>query len=737
MGMQQAATGTPSLEDQIRAQWGQYGDWKAADQDQVTALANLMRQNGIEDLSKFQLKAREYDIPGYKMEQGGDAQQTVDVEGRKVTAFDAYYDGKMLDFLGNVNDDGSVAKYERQSQDKADPNGFGNLHGSGDLLGWSSSGHGNTSFKVMAGPDGSPVVVPTWGSSSQQTYGDARGIAMVLASALGAQYVPGDGGMSGLDMAAIDAGAGATNVGTQLATTTGMTAAEQASMMAANGMTDVEIANVLGGQIGSDLTGTSMNAIANGSTIADGTNSFRPSQNYGEGLTGNQTTVYDKTMDLTGSGTLANTLASNGTVADGIVNVADGISTLSDVNSVKNASDAANSGNKGGSNSMNWLDVINTAVGIYGVAKAGENSSDATDAMQNVANGQMALNQEALDWYKQVYADGADDRAAATQRANAISDSLLTGMNFANTQAQELDQYNKTTFRPIEQRMAATATDYNTAERRETAANDATGQVAASYDIQRQQAQRDMERAGVDPSTIYALGVSSRLDEAKAQAGAANTARTGVEQQGWSRMADVANMGRGIASQQATQQGIATTTGNSSTSNAMQGLNASQSGNNLMSQGYQNATQGNQVTGNLFNQVAAGQRADDQMLINGVGGITNYMGNRYGTSDPKVKKGTGKMANAAQALKEVEATPVHDGWEYDESKGAPPGSGGQKMTGPMATDVQRVSGEASAPGGKQIDLVKQQGRMMAAIQKLAKDVRSLKKHEAQPEKEAA
>lgn len=732
MGMQQAATGTPSLEDQIRTQWGQYGDWKAADQDQVTALANLMRQNGIEDLSKFQLKAREYDIPGYKMEQGGDAQQTVDVEGRKGTAFDAYYDGKMLDFLGNVNDDGSVAKYQRQSQDKADPNGFGNLRGSGDLLGWSSSGHGNTSFKVMSGPDGSPVVVPTWGSSSQQTYGDARGIAMVLASALGAQYVPGDGGMSGLDMAAIDAGAGATNVGTQLATTTGMTAAEQASMMAANGMTDVEIANVLGGQIGSDLTGTSMNAIANGGTVIDGTSSFKPSANYGDGLTGSQTTVYDKTMELTGSGTLANSLSSNPAVADGLVTTGDTLSNLSDLNTVKNA---ANSGN-GGSKDMNWLDVINAAAGIYGVVKAGENSGDALDAQKALANNQLTLNQEALDWYKQVYADGADDRADASQRARDVSDAQLRLLTTASDQADELYNYNKSTFRPIEQQLAATATDYNTAERRETEANAATGQVASSYDIQREQAQREMERVGVDPSTIYALGVSSRLDEARAQAGAANKARDNVEAQGWSRMADVANMGRNIASQQATQQSIAANSGDKSVNNSLNALNPENDANKMMADGFKTTIQGNQVTGNLFNQVAAGQRADDQMLINGVGGITNYLGNKSYTSSKKLKSNTGRMMDNAKALDQVEDLPVKREWKYDPKKGGPD-DGGMKHDGPMAEDAQRVMGSDVAPGGQQIDIQSLNGRMLGAIKQLSKRVKALEKHETEPEKEAA
>lgn len=422
---------------------------------------------------------------------------------------------------------------------------------------------------------------------------------------------------------------------------------------------------------------------------------------------------------------------SNGTMFDTARSLAgDTLSNLSDANSVKNATDA-------GSKGMNWLDVVNTAATVYGITKAGDASSDATDAAKTVADRQLDLNEESLNWFKQVYADQAPDRTAAAQRANAISDAQLRGMTFATDQAQELDQYNKTTFRPVEQRLVADAQGYDTEGRRESAAQEASGRVASEFDTTRQSAGREMIRYGVDPSTIAALDASSQIDEAKARAGAGNTARTNVEQQGWSRMADVANMGRGIASQQATQQGIATTTGNSSVANSNSALANTQSGNGLMAQGFQNANQGNQIAGSMFNNVARSQQADDQMLLTGVNGITNYLGNRYGTSDPKVKKGTGRMANAAQALKEVEATPVHDGWEYDESKGAPPGSGGKKMTGPMAPDVQRISGEASAPGGKQIDLVKQQGRMMAAIQQLAKDVRALKKHETEPEKEAA
>ena len=38
-------------------------------------------------------------------------------------------------------------------------------------------------------------------------------------------------------------------------------------------------------------------------------------------------------------------------------------------------------------------------------------------------------------------------------------------------------------------------------------------------------------------------------------------------------------------------------------------------------------------------------------------------------SDRKLKSGTGHMANAAKALKQIEQTPVHDGWTYDPAKG--------------------------------------------------------------------
>lgn len=125
-----------------------------------------------------------------------------------------------------------------------------------------------------------------------------------------------------------------------------------------------------------------------------------------------------------------------------------------------------------------------------------------------------------------------------------------------------------TTFRPLEQKFAASAAGFDTPTRRETAANDATGQVASEYDQQRQTAQRNMISAGVDPSTMYALDQSSRIVQAKDQAQAANKARSDTELQGLSLVKSAADFGRGISTGATQLQQVGQTGANAATNNA-------------------------------------------------------------------------------------------------------------------------------------------------------------------------
>ena len=370
-----------------------------------------------------------------------------------------------------------------------------------------------------------------------------------------------------------------------------------------------------------------------------------------------------------------------------------------------------------------WISLIQLGAGLWASDQASSNASGATAAAAAVAQGQLQLSRDAFDWYRSTYANEAPLREGAATRQNAIADQQIRGMQFAVDQAQELDQYNRTTFRPVEQRLVQEATTYDTPERRAQAAASAAADVDMSANATRQANDRALARAGVAPGSAraQALAEDSAVRQAAARGGAMTGAARQVEQQGYARMADVANLGRGIATQQATQQQIATSSGSAGSSSAGQALQSATSGTPTMTQGFTTAMNGMSSAGNLFNSVASSQRQDDQMLLQGINGIGQWAGNRYGTSDKEKKSGTGRMADTAQALKEIERTPVHEGWTYKDDP--------QQRTrmGAMAQDINRVSGEDAAPGGKVVDLVSAQGRMAAAVQELSKRVRALEK----------
>lgn len=174
-----------TLADQILQRWGQYGDWQAADQNQAADLARLFEANGITDLGQLQFAPRAFEMAPNTWETPSGM---LSDGGAKGTAFDVTYGGQPVSFLGDVNRDGSLSAKPGGAEFGVDR---GSLRGNGDLLGWSARGGGNTSFVLRQDPNtGQTVVVPTWGSSSGETYDDVRGIASILALAGGAYYAP-------------------------------------------------------------------------------------------------------------------------------------------------------------------------------------------------------------------------------------------------------------------------------------------------------------------------------------------------------------------------------------------------------------------------------------------------------------------------------------------------------------------------------------------------------------------
>lgn len=207
---------------------------------------------------------------------------------------------------------------------------------------------------------------------------------------------------------------------------------------------------------------------------------------------------------------------------------------------------------------------------------------------------QANLSKEQLDWAKQIYAETAPDRANTITRANAVSDAQLEAQRKQTALTDDYANYNKTTFRPLEQGIVADAAAYDTPERRAAAAAKATADVQTSFDNVQGQQQRGLSRMGVNPNSGKALAINNQLGIQKALglASAENKARTDIEVQGNARKMDAASLGRGLSSAQATSASIALNAGNSSVNNSKVAGDVTAQGNQIMTQGYSGAQAG-------------------------------------------------------------------------------------------------------------------------------------------------
>lgn len=241
--------------------------------------------------------------------------------------------------------------------------------------------------------------------------------------------------------------------------------------------------------------------------------------------------------------------------------------------------------------------------------------SDAPDTRiaQEAALRNVELSKEALDWFKQTYEEGAQDRkdAASAAREQSGLQRDLTLQSMATQKAQS-DRYNNT-FAPVEDRIVTNAMGYDTPERREAAAGQAMADVDSQIALGRTAADNEMAARGVDPSSgAYALSMARQaIQGAALKAAEGNKARTNVETVGNARMMDAAGVGRGVISNQATQAQIGLNAGNSSVANANMPNQINMQGATMGAQGYQTAMQGNQSAGQLSLGAANAQAGVD------------------------------------------------------------------------------------------------------------------------------
>lgn len=265
--------------------------------------------------------------------------------------------------------------------------------------------------------------------------------------------------------------------------------------------------------------------------------------------------------------------------------------------------------------------------------------SDAPDLSgQNAAALQQAsLSKEQLDWSKQIYAETAPDRADATRRANLVSDAQLSAMSDQAALTKDYADYNKNTFRPLEQGIVADAAGYDTPQRQADAAAKAGASVEQNMASQRGITTRAQQRMGVNPGSGKALAMDNQMaiQGAALSAGAQNTARTQIETVGQARKMDAASLGRNMAANQATSAGLAVTQGNSAAANGAMSGNINAQGNAIMNSGYSGAQSGLANAASTYGSIAGLQMkaGDNSALYGALGSAAGaYFGGPAGSA---------------------------------------------------------------------------------------------------------
>lgn len=344
-----------------------------------------------------------------------------------------------------------------------------------------------------------------------------------------------------------------------------------------------------------------------------------------------------------------------------------------------------------------------------------------TSGMNKAAEANAEVAREALAWYKQAYQEQAPLRDAAAAKAMEISDAQLGSMRQNDAISKDYWDYQQSTFRPMERAIVESAQTYDTETRREQKAGEAIADVQQQIDAAQGQQTRQLARMGVNPNDGKFAATSNMMTMAGAlgKAEAASKAREAVELQGYARKMDAANLGRNLASNQATSAGVALNAGNSAAATGQMPLTQAQTATSQVGQGFQTAIQGNNSAGNIYGQVAQAE-GKDSGLIGNLATIGMAGAKLWAMSDKDAKKNVTTMSDA-MALKAIEKTPVST-WTYKDGEG----DGGAHV-GPMAQHVRATMGEKVAPGGKKIDLISMNGISMAAIAALSRKVDKLAK----------
>lgn len=317
----------------------------------------------------------------------------------------------------------------------------------------------------------------------------------------------------------------------------------------------------------------------------------------------------------------------------------------------------------------------------------------------------------------------AQQNAARTTQLQGQSDPLYSQLIASNAaQAGKLagasdNQFAgyKADFAPIEQKYAQTALNYDTPGRREQEAQIAVADQANRFSAARDERNRNLSANGVDPSSGKALAFDSaaQIEQARAEAGSANSARKQVEQTGLGLMQSAANFGQQKLNTGLGLANAATTTGNAAAGLANQqqssSNNTAQTDSGLLGNVTNSlGTQAN-INNGLFSQNQTAYENKNAQTADWLGAAGQVAGSYFSSKQLKNEVGGVDKEKAAIA---VASTPIH-AWTY--KPGAVAGDDGSLKIGKYAEDSQAATGLGD---GTKLDAASENGLNQATLQYL-------------------
>ncbi len=340
-------------------------------------------------------------------------------------------------------------------------------------------------------------------------------------------------------------------------------------------------------------------------------------------------------------------------------------------------------------------------------------------ARQEAAD-QKALTAEFSPLFRQMIQQSVSDAATSRARSDAQWESYSE--NFA----------------PLEAELAQRARDFDTPERREAAAREASTTVGDEFDQQRVDREQAAFSSGAQPGSgaMLALENASRIEEAKARAGASNDARSKVESQGLALLDNAARFGRNMPS-----SGIATAALASQQAGQAQGQVGGLQGlasapYSAQMQGMQGAVGANSAAGNLllgdYSARMQAYNAGQGGILGGLGVVGDLLGGVAGAAgaaggfgklfsfaSSETAKDMGDEVDGLAASEAVERSPAQE-WSYKPGLG----DGSTKpRIGPTAESLHAVAPEVS--DGKKVDGIAMLGLHHAAIGGQAKRLKRI------------